>query len=210
MTTSNDTTQIPYGYCHCGCGNKTNIAKQNEKRRGYIKGQPVKFCHGHFPSRKLSPEQLIISFWSRVNKNGSIPAHMPHLGKCWEWTGTSRDKHGYGDFHGSRSHRVSWELANGTIPNGLWVLHKCDNPKCIRPEHLFLGTPYDNTDDMIKKGRQKRKFSDSEIIAIRKRYIAGENSIRLAKEYGVNQSVISRIINFKIYKYVSETGTNDA
>jgi hypothetical protein len=81
---------------------------------------------------------------------------------CWEWQGTMK-KNGYGIFQdrtreGSgkqlQAHRFSFEIFHGEIPPGLLVCHHCDNPKCVNPEHLFLGTHKDNTQDMIRKGRQ--------------------------------------------------------
>ena len=74
---------------------------------------------------------------------------------CWEWQGGLA--RGYGAFHDGThqvvASRFVWELKNSPIPNGLWVLHKCDNRKCVRPSHLFLGTAKDNTQDSIRKGR---------------------------------------------------------
>ena len=75
---------------------------------------------------------------------------------CWEWTGSKNDK-GYGrvyaDRDEKRAHRAMWEQAHGPVPDGLWVLHRCDNPPCVNPDHLFLGTPLDNVRDMMAKGR---------------------------------------------------------
>lgn len=85
-------------------------------------------------------------FWSLVRKGDG----------CWEWIG---EKHpdGYGQMTRERKtlkmHRVSWELANGEIPSGMFVLHSCDTPWCVRPDHLFLGTQADNIRDAMHKGR---------------------------------------------------------
>lgn len=86
-----------------------------------------------------------------------IPFH-----DCWEWTGFRSEK-GYGKIASGkrgesprRAHRVAWEIANGSIPNGLHILHRCDNPSCVRPSHLFLGNDLENQRDRIKKGRGKR------------------------------------------------------
>lgn len=94
-------------------------------------------------------EKLRGRFFAKVNK-------VEDQDSCWEWT-ASRFGTGYGSFGiGTKvkyAHRVSWELENGPIPNGLWVLHRCDNPRCIRPSHLFLGTAAENNADMRAKGR---------------------------------------------------------
>lgn len=88
-------------------------------------------------------------FWSKVNKEAP--------GGCWEWT-AGLNSAGYGQFSNwpsapQRAHRVSWEFANGEIPDGLCVLHRCDNRPCVNPAHLFLGTKGDNIRDCFAKGR---------------------------------------------------------
>lgn len=101
-----------------------------------------------------------IRFWSKVDKNGPILPHMDT--PCWEWIGRRvQGKYGYFDVLVSTNtstqvyaHRISWEISNSQpIPDKLYVLHKCDNPPCVNPDHLFLGTYKDNSDDMIRKGR---------------------------------------------------------
>lgn len=86
-------------------------------------------------------------FFSRVSKEKS---------GCWQWIGTT-NKYGYGiicvDYKFKRAHRYSWEIHNGEIPKGLCVCHHCDNPKCVNPKHLFIGTKKDNTNDMMSKKR---------------------------------------------------------
>lgn len=95
---------------------------------------------------------LINRFWNKVIKQNG----------CWKWTAMEND-FGYGIINSGgrggrplRAHRVSWEIHNGNIPKGKHILHKCDNPTCTNPEHLFLGTNYDNVQDMVKKGRTCR------------------------------------------------------
>lgn len=100
-------------------------------------------------------------FWAKVDKNGPVPEHVPELGKCWVWTG-GRSRNGYGLFSrvGNRSRQathIAWELATGLPPpRGLYVCHKCDEPTCVRPAHLFLGTARENMADMVAKGRQRK------------------------------------------------------
>jgi hypothetical protein len=97
---------------------------------------------------------IAIRFWEKVDKPGGADA-------CWLWTGTP-DVNGYGKLwwfdhtnKGKFAHRISWELHNGPIPDGLFVLHSCDNPPCVNPKHLFLGTQLDNMRDMVAKGRDR-------------------------------------------------------
>ena len=84
-----------------------------------------------------------LRFWEKVEIT-------PH---CWEWTASKR--HHYGQFDTKLAHRIAWELVFKYIPEGMQVLHSCDNPGCVRPSHLFLGTQKDNMVDMMKKGRHK-------------------------------------------------------
>ena len=97
------------------------------------------------------------------------------------------------------AHRVAWMESRGDIPDGLCVLHKCDNPPCINPDHLFLGTHNDNMYDMARKERHGNcKLTREQVAEIRKRYAEGGiNQYQLADMYGVHQSKISDIVNYK-------------
>ncbi len=93
-------------------------------------------------------------FWSKVDRAGG----PEWLEACWLWLPPTSQVFGYGDMHANGrkqyAHRLAWELASGRqIPAGLCVLHKCDNPRCVRPSHLFLGTKADNAHDAMAKGR---------------------------------------------------------
>lgn len=115
-------------------------------------------CNGHYASARkagtLPPLPTSEDrFWEKVNKNG--PVH-PTLGTpCWVWTACTI--HGYGQIKYRNkvwlAHRLSWLFEHGELPEGLGVLHKCDNPPCVRPEHLYVGTQTDNTRDMKERGR---------------------------------------------------------
>lgn len=135
-------------------------------------------------------------FWAKVRKTNS----------CWIWTGASYSA-GYGiigttGLNGGRmvTHRLSWLIHYGEIPKGMMVLHKCDNPPCVNPEHLFLGTIQDNVDDMIKKGRHRflgnAKISPEEVRVIRAEYADGKATMaELAKRYHLGPTAVLNIIH---------------
>lgn len=104
-------------------------------------------------------ERIINLFWSRVDKNGPVPPHVPHLGNCWIWHGFILKR--YGRFRPGSSntarqvyaHRFSYEISIGKIPDELLVCHHCDTPLCVRPDHLFVGDYKANAEDCSKKER---------------------------------------------------------
>lgn len=105
------------------------------------------------PSDKKTVEER---FWPKVDKS---PGHGPN-GDCWVWTASVNKKYGYGNFCGPevRAHRMAYVLSKGEIPEGLIVMHSCDNRRCCNPSHLSVGTPKDNTQDMVRKGRHISGF----------------------------------------------------
>lgn len=132
--------------------------------------------------------------------------------KCWEWTGNITKK-GYGQFVMKgvtfTAHRASWLLFNGGREIKLHVLHKCDNRRCINPDHLFLGTNKENVQDRDSKGRQARgeknhksKLTETDVKRIRRLVASGTRQSQLAKEYGVNFSTIFHIIQGKTWRHV--------
>lgn len=125
---------------------------------GQPKAGAAKLCWGCSRIQRTRP--AIDRFMEKVNKDGPTPAQCPELGPCWEWT-ASHPGFGYGWFMvkkgtGTQAHRWMYEHTYGPIPNGLHVCHRCDNPPCVNPAHLFLGTDKDNSDDKVRKGRQAK------------------------------------------------------
>jgi hypothetical protein len=136
-------------------------------------------------------------FFSKVNKTDT----------CWEWTACLQ-RDGYGMFKINNSmkqaHRVSYQLHNGEFDNTLFVCHKCDNRKCVNPEHLFLGTNLDNMIDMCKKGRRNPndKLTNEEVLEIKYLLSIKTKGYIIAEKYNVSTTLISFIKNNKKWKHI--------
>jgi hypothetical protein len=135
---------------------------------------------------------------------------------CWNWT-ASKDDCGYGYFlkdgRPHRAHRISYEFHKGPIPEGIEVCHTCDNPPCVNPDHLFLGTHKVNMGDMVNKGRSKgtpgeahnkAKLTDEKVLEIRRLFNAGYSESALVKKFKVCQSTINRVILRQTWSHVKE------
>lgn len=159
-------------------------------------------------SRKLSVEQ-------RFNKF-VVPSQCDQ--DCWRWKGTKYGM-GYGQLsaviNGRKTaisaHRLSYTLYVGTIPTGLCVLHKCDNPECTNPKHLFLGTPGDNVRDKHSKGRNTdingeknamAKLTEADIPVIIRLAKSGLSEKKIAEHVGVTHSTIGRVIRGQSWKHI--------
>lgn len=175
----------------------------------------------HFPK-----QPAIGRFQSKVDKT---PGQGPQ-GECWEWA-AYRNKFGYGQFYdGQRlmqAHRFIWQHTHGPIPDGMLVCHKCDNPPCCNPDHLFLGTDLDNMHDMSAKGRHwlqqhpekashfqlpstqkgeqhwKAKLTDDAVQEMRRLYYEERQTFaELARQFKIHRSTARRIIVRKLWKHV--------
>ncbi len=171
------------------------------------------------PKRKFIPiptlsQRDIQTFWSKVDKRSPD--------ECWPWTGAS-GKHGlhgkFSVYHGPLlgASRVSFFLATGTDPEVQFVCHKCDNPPCVNPSHLWLGGYSENAKDAVAKGRWNSHpphlcgeqvgtstFKESQVVDIRRRHAAGEASYTaLAKEFGVTKSAIAFVVRRRSWKHVA-------
>jgi hypothetical protein len=147
---------------------------------------------------KKSSEEL---FWEKVDKRSED--------ECWEWI-ASRDSCNYGMFYpkdhsnGVKASRYSYQLRYGDIPKGLYVLHKCDNPPCVNPKHLFIGTQTDNMQDMISKGRlydrrgeknSKVKLTEEDVRTVKLLRKNGMTYKSIAKSLKVSEGCINHILN---------------
>jgi hypothetical protein len=161
-------------------------------------------------------------FWSKVEKGDGD--------SCWLWTGGQFRKPGggYGAFHINRiprqAHRVSFLLHHGSVPVELRVLHRCDVRLCVRPDHLFLGTDKDNSDDKVAKGRQSRgakhslaklptaargesngnaKLTPDDVREIRRLHAGGMGQLKIAKLFGMSKCPISLIVSGRTWKHIT-------
>lgn len=155
---------------------------------------------------------LDVALWSKVAKSEE---------GCWLWTAAlnGKGKHAYGVFRHNKkkryAHRTAWELTYGPIPAGIEVCHRCDNPTCCRPDHLFLAPHIVNMQDMGKKGRAagftrqvrgsevgNSKLTEADVLEIRLRAAAGEGGGNLARAFGISPGQASHIINRKSWKHL--------
>lgn len=169
-------------YCACGCG------KTLKKYDKY--GRPRRFIRNHHRNESIEDQ-----FWKRVKKEDG----------CWIWTG-AKSSAGYGQLrHKNKlyyAHRISYKLHYGKDPGEFHVLHKCDNPACVNPEHLSLGSHLDNMHDCIKKRRRhdgaKACLTEKMVIDIKDLYEKKKITQKaIAEKYGVDQSHICKIVNGK-------------
>lgn len=183
-------------------------------RRWRKHGDPL--VQGQIQNRGMSE---VDRFWARVDRRGDD--------ECWEWTGFREPNTGYGRFTlkapagssvrsvGVGAHRYSCELAHGPIPRGFHVCHRCDNPPCVNPAHLFAGTPADNIRDMDSKGRRRpnpprgedqprSRLTDAIVLELRRRHAAGESIRAAAAEFGVSEEAAHRAAAGRTWRHLNE------
>jgi hypothetical protein len=200
------------------CGSTFRAQTYPSRPRKYCSRECEHRAHAQRPPALSEDER----FWSKVDKTGD----------CWAWTGAKT--RGYGAFQRSKARgtviasRMAYELMIGPVPDGMIVCHRCDNPACVRPDHLFLGTDADNARDKLAKGREghggaagdangsrlhpealvrgeahpSARLTWLEVNEIRQRFAAG--SVRkadLAREYGVSQGTIGSVLSGKTWTW---------
>jgi len=169
----------------CGCGCKERLLKFDKKRR------PRRYIHGHHI--KSNDYNL----WQRfINK-----VEIDPITECWNWVG-AKQRHGYGTIGYKnkflKAHRLSYEKFIGEIPNsketkhGTCVCHSCDNPSCVNPDHLFLGTQKDNLQDMFNKKRNGQSLSFELHSKIQELAKTIKNKTKIAKLLGIHRSTVAR------------------
>lgn len=153
-------------------------------------------------ANKALVQDVATRFWAKVDKSG----------ECWFWTaGVGTDGYAKFWYNGTSTHasRVAYELTFGPIPDGLQVCHHCDTPRCIRPEHLFLGTRLDNSRDMVAKQRSRTgerhhnaKLTEQAVIEIRRQYATGTRVSALMQSFGVSYSAIDAVVHRVTWKHI--------
>ncbi len=161
----------------------------------------------------------ITSRWITPKVKAHFWCHVNIAAGCWMWTG-SLDAKGYGRIRGDgmrhhlKAHRVAWFIRHGECPGEMLVCHTCDNPACVNPAHLFLGTVADNTHDMLRKGRDRQvsrpgelnphaKLTEYQVRSVIRRIIAGQTNVAIAATLPVGHALISRIRTGRVWQHVS-------
>lgn len=231
----------PYGECQCCCREKTAISPRNKKEDGLRKDHPQRFVNGHnprTPAVHITPQLCVCGCGEYTNivsgrANRYIKGHQGNQSpfaamedafwyhcnpagesECWNWNGWFM-KSGYGEFsyHGKQylAHRASWQIHNGPIPDGMHILHSCDNRKCTNPAHLRVGTPADNSNDMHSRKRNRQpkgekagmaKLTTAEVIRIRKLHDEGLSYKKIAIEYGLGKSTIEQVCRRETWAHI--------
>lgn len=178
-----DNCSIPYGFCHCGCGGKTSIAKWASAEKGWAKGEPKRFMNNHYA------KNLIGDLY--------VPKDHGHKTPCWIWTGMVHPKTGYGQYTGRPperlAHRAVYAVEKGPIPDGLELDHLCRVRACVNPDHLEPVTHAENS----RRSPLLTKLNWEAIDEIR----SSESPINeLAAQFEVSRSCIGHILAERSWK----------
>lgn len=178
--------------CKCGCNELVMITWQNFYR------EIAEYKRGHSPNCGNEPGEFRNTeedFWSLVDKN---------KGDCWIWKKCRKDGYGIFFFQGKKRlvHRLSVFFTTGAWPSR-FLCHKCDNPSCVNPAHLFEGTQKDNMSDASKKGRINRKFSPDDVLKAVGLVCQGKNLKEAAKEVGMSHSLVQKIVAGELWNHVT-------
>jgi hypothetical protein len=184
-----DQPNVPYGYCHCGCGQQTGIAPRTSRRRGWTKGEPFRHVRGHrstpYPSKGFDDD---------LRAKYDVD---PDTG-CWVWNSPTL-VNGYGQVRrGGRSwlaHRYIYEQTFGPVPDGLDLDHLCRNIRCVNPDHL---EPVTHAENMRRAATTK--LDVQRVRLIRQRLGEGATQLRVAEEFGVARSTIRNIATGQTWK----------
>ena len=200
--------QTVEGICACGCGRLTPLAKQTRSWLGHIRGQPVRFMHGHGRRKLRTRSDSVAMFWAKVDQTTTPDG-------CWPGLSGLQTQEGYRliriDGRRMRAHRVAWILTHGPIPlPWLVVMHTCDNPPCCNPAHLELKDSHQNNEDRDCKDRQARgerhgmarlnPTKVQEIRALYQRGVRGRGYVALAKQFGLARTTVSAIVLGKTWR----------
>lgn len=198
--------------CHCGCGKKLfEIDSWGKKRRFIIGHHPHSRAKKYINHDKTTLNTLKNRFYSKVL--------LPNENGCMEWiSGMKKRKRGlFSVVHGknrfsTNAARFSYQLHYNIDPKDLYVCHKCDNPKCVAPEHLFLGTQKENMEDMFFKNRKSRakprslkkrnKLKESDVVIIREKLNLNFSPKELSLIFNVSQYTISDIKRYKTWRNI--------
>lgn len=153
-------------------------------------------------------------FWAKVDKK-SAPIKNKRLGRCWLWIG-AKDRNGYGVVRiGGKNysaHRLSWEWANNQkIPDGMVLIHLCDEPSCVKPSHLTIGTQINNIEDRVKKNRSARgqqngkaRLTEKDVKLIKKLRGRGMTESSIAELLEVSRSAVANVLHHRSWGWVSD------
>lgn len=171
----------------------TAYYRHSQQRSGYR--PECKECQKAPAKKKTAVDR----FWQKVKKGRG----------CWEWTGSRATNNGYGRHPiGSGhviAHRFSWELHFGEIPKGKEVCHSCDNPGCVRPEHLYLGTHADNMQDMVKRGRGTNRITEQDVREIKR--LLGKGTFtqeQIADTFNISRGAVGHIKRGTTWRWLNE------